>query len=539
MNCIRARRFFKLCLVISAVSFCDRTFAQSPETLKVAYRSESDDLMSLERVSVLPFTDNLQGIYSRPLEAHFISLINGMHRWDYVPANSSGPILSPEELENAPEKAKELSQGLGADGFFSGRISKGPNGVSIHLSLFLSKDGKLISQAILKDYKQFNLNDLKEQMQRLLSEIVTRLPYSARVLSRDGNRVTVNLGSKDGLQPNQLLSVIQIIQLQRHPKFNFLVKTEKEVLGRIKVLKIDETLSFGVVVTEKERNAIQKNAKIGSLDYVAYGSAQDLSPGPEDALSQRQDSAIAFGKDARPWQPQSPPSFGQVGGRFGISRFNRSTNLEGVGALEGSSSIAPHVQLEGELWITPELTFAARLKQGVIPISNPRDGSSPSELGQSLSYYEASVGYRVRLGPYIWSAHVEPFLGYFSHKLFVDDANPDAFTTMQYSGVKVGVRGSTPIGGDRGVYGVGGEFSMAFRPGLKETPVTTGASSENNVTQFGIFGFKKLGERLKAIGSLDFEMYSSTFSGAGSGTETGTSASQRFVTVSGGVVYMF
>jgi hypothetical protein len=539
VNCIGSRRFFHLCLAISAVSFCGRTLAQAEESPQAAYRSESDDLISLDKVSVLPFTDNLQGIYARPLEAHLVSLINGMHRWDFVPASTAGPILSPEELENSPEKARDASRGLGADGFFAGRVSKGPLGVTIHLSLFLSKDGKLISQAILKDYKRFDLNDLKEQMQRLLSEIVVRLPYAGRVLSREGNRVTINLGAKDGLQANQLLSVVQIIQLQRHPKFNFLVKSEKEILGRIKVLKVDETLSFGMVVTEKERNAIQRNAKIGSLDYVSYGSAQDLTPGPEDALSQREDSAIAFGKDARPWQPQSSPSFGQIGGRLGLSRFHRSTDLGGVGALEGSNAFAPLVQLDGELWITPQFTVAARLKQGVISISNPRAGSSPSELGQSLGYYEMSFGYRARLGPYVWSAHVEPYLGYFNYKLFVDGANPEAFTTMQYSGIKVGVRGSTPIGGERGLYGVGGEFAMAFRPGLKETPVTTGASSENNVTQFGIFGFKKLGERLKVIGSLDFEMYSSNFSGAGTRAESGSSSSHRFVIISGGVAYMF
>src|ERR1035437_9318926 len=134
-----------------------------------------------------------------------------MHRWDYVPSNTSGPILSPEELESQPEKALQVSQGLGADAFFAGRITKGPNGITVHISLFLSKDGKLLSQVILKDYKQFNLADLKEQTQRLLAEIVARLPYSGRVMSRDGNRVTVNLGLRDGIQVGQLLSVIQII----------------------------------------------------------------------------------------------------------------------------------------------------------------------------------------------------------------------------------------------------------------------------------------------------------------------------------------
>lgn len=540
MNCKSVRRFIvKSFISLGAISFCYKTFAQQPPSaLQAAYRSDADSLITLDRVSVLPFTDNLQGIYARPLEEHFISLINKMHRWDYVPSNSSGAVLSPDELEASPEKAKQATNGLAADGFFAVRISKGPNGVIIHLSLFLVKDGKLISQAVLKDYKQFDLNDLKSQMERLLAEIVQRIPYSGRVLSREGNRVTVNLGSKDGVQPNQMLSVIQIIQLQRHPKFNFLIKTEKEVLGRVKILKVDETLSFGVVVNEKERDTIQKGSKTGSLDFVNYGAPQSLNSGPEEDLSQRDGSAIAFGKDARVWKPQSPASFGQVGARLGISRFNNTLNFT-AGTLEAANAFAPIVQLDGELWITPELTFAARLKQGIMPVANPRASSSPKELGESLSYYEASLGYRLRLGPYVWSPHLEGFVGYFNYQLFVDNASPEALTSMNYSGMKFGVRGATPIGGEMGLYGVGGEFNIAFHPSLHEVPVTSGASSTNYITQFGVFGFRKMGERLRLVFGADLENYATTFSGSGTRAESAYSSSHRYVTFNGGMTYMF
>lgn len=536
MICKHLRRFIKLCVfTIALVSLADRTFAQERGT----YHSDIDDLLTVEKVSVLPFTDNLQGIYARPLEGYFISLVDQMHRWDYLPANSSGAILSPEELEASPEIAKQASANLGVDAFFAGRVTKGPNGVTIHISLFLSKDGKLLSQAILKDYKQFNLSDLKEQTQRLLAEIVTRLPYAGRVLSREGNRITVNLGRRDGLQVGQMLSVIQIIQAQRHPKFNFLVRTDKEIFGKIKVLKVDETLSFGNVVTEKEKGAIQKNAKIGPLDFVSYPGNESLSltPSPEEALGQRDDSKIAFGKDAKAWQPGPPPTFGQIGGRLGIGRFTQNTELSGAGGLSASDSFAPSIILEGEIWITPEWTFQARLKQGIVSLKNPRSGSSPEKLNQSMSEYEAGFGYMFRFGPYIWSPYLEPFLGYFTYKMYSDTASPEVFNTMEYNGFKFGVRGSSPIDA-AGDYGVGGEFCMAWKPGLNESPYSSGSSS-NNVIEFGVFGFKKIGERLKAQAQLDFDMYSSTFSGGGNRTNPASSASQRYTTLSGGLYYMF
>lgn len=515
-----------------------RTFAQ--EAQAQAYHSDADDLLTLEKISVFPFTDNLEGIYARPLESHFISLVDKMHRWNYLPANGSGPLLAPEELESDPEKVKQVTQGMGVDGVFVARVSKGPNGVTIHLSLFLTKDGKLLSQAVLKDYSQFDLNSLKEQLERLLAETVSRLPYAGRVLSRDGNRVTINLGTKDGIQPNQLLNVIQIIQSQRHPKFNFLIKTEKEIIGKIKVLKVDETLSFGAVVTEKEKGAVQKNNKIGSLDSVSYGEAESLSPAatPEESLAQNGDQRHVFGKNAHAWKPQDPPSLGQAGVRLGLSRYIANTTLEGVGALEASNYFAPSIELDAELWITPEWIFFGSIKQGIVPVSNPRSGSQPTQLSQALSEYEAGFGYAIRLGPHVWSPLIEPFASYFNYRLFVDDSTPKALTTMQFSGLKLGLNASGPVSDD-GRYGVGGRFSIALNPSLTETPVTSGSKSKNSVISFGILGYKKLGERLRAQVNLDLEMYSSSFSGTGTRAESASSTSQRFTTLSGGLYYMF
>lgn len=504
----------------------------------IVYKSEADSLLTIEKIAVLPFTDNLQGIYARPLETHFIQAVQNMHRWDFVQATSSGPLLSPEELEDSSAKALQVSQGLGADAFFAARVLKGPSGVSIHLSLFLTKDGKLLSQAVLKDYQRFDLGDLKEQLQRLLSELTARLPYAGRVLSRDGTRVTVNLGLRDGIQNGQVLSVIQIIQAYRHPRFNFLIKTEKEIFGKIKILKVDETLSFGTIITEKERGTIQKNSKIGPIDFITYagGDTLTLTSSGQDGLTDKEENKFVFGKNAHAWTPASPPSFGQLGARLGMSRFSGAMEMDNVGGLEGTNNFAPSVILDGELWITPEWTFTATLKHGIISVRNPRAGGQPSELGQSLSYYEAGLAYAIRLGPSLWSPQISPYVSYFNYRLFVDDSSPEAFTTQQYSGLKLGVKGSAPVGDD---FGAGGVFSTALSPSMQESPVPSADDSKASVVQFGVFGYKKYSERLRVQLNLDFEMYSASLSGRGQRVNAASSASQRYTTLSGGIYYLF
>src|SRR6202034_2181734 len=102
-----------------------------------------------------------------------------------------------------------------------------------------------------------------------------------------------------------------------HPKFNFVVNTEKEIIGKIKVLQVDDTLSFGTVIMEKQRHAIDRGAKIDSLEVISYsGNDAGLVPAGEQDLQDRQDAKVAFGEGAKAWKPMSEPSLGQVGARL-------------------------------------------------------------------------------------------------------------------------------------------------------------------------------------------------------------------------------
>lgn len=518
---------------------CASLASAQPVTSGAVYKSEIDELLTVETVSVLPFSDNVQGIYARPLENHFSEVLGKQHRWDLLPVNSVGPVLSPEDLEDDLEKAKQMAGGIAANAFFACRISKGPNGVTIILSLFLTKDAKLLAKATMKDERSFDVAELKKQIEELLSKVTAQIPYQGRILSRDGQRVTVNVGRKDGIQAGQIISVVQLIAATRHPKFNFLINTEKEIIGKVKILKVDETLSFGTLVTEKEKGAVRKGAKIAGLDFVTYPETSALSdPSGGQDLTERQDSKVAFGDNPSSWLPKRTPTFGQVGARLGNTFYSGTTSVDGVGALNGSTYLAPSVSLDLELWLTPAISMHAAFKQGIIPIDNPRDGSSPNNLNQSLTQYELLFGYNFRFSPTAWGPSVELLAGYLNYRLFVDDASPEAFTTMTYSGIKAGVRGNFPID-KASLYSGGAEAFMIFQPNLSESPVTSGASSKSTINMFGVFGFKKLSENLKAMAKLDFEQYTSSFSGAGTRAENASSSSQRHTTVSGGLYYLF
>ncbi|NCN95122.1 MAG: hypothetical protein GW917_00190, partial [Bdellovibrionales bacterium] len=501
------------------------------------YLSPEDKIFDIDRISVSAFFDNAQGIYSRPLERHLVDRLSKSHRFNFIPASSSLKPVSPEALLRDPQAAKTFGQSEKVNAFFSGRISQFPTGLQMSVYLFLTQDGTPLIQGELKNLKNDSIEYLQGQLDILLKQILERLPYSGRVLSRTDLSVTVNLGEKDGIRKGQELTAIQFISVTRHPKLKFLINTKKEIVGKIKILKTEPTLSFGAVTFEKEKEIIQKGTKIDTLETVEYSDIETGFEGIKPKSKDLSNQESIFGENPKAWKPMNRPAFGRVIGKAGLTRFQHNIDVSGVGGLSASTNFAPVIDLEGEVWITSEWTAHAQVKQGLIMVSNPRVGSSPSDLSQTMSSYELLLGYRFRFGPSGPSSFAEPFLGYYKHELFADSTQPQTFTTMKYSGFKMGVMGEFPVTKDE-VWRAGGKVSYAVTSNLSESPVTSGGSS-NNVIQFQFYGSKALSARLRVLGSLDFEQFSSSFSGRGTRTEAATSSSIRYMTFTGGAAYSF
>lgn len=498
------------------------------------YKSEVDELLTMASIAVAPFSDNAEGIFARPLEEETKRVIDGDHRWNLLPLNllRAGPSI--KLLQMNQEAISELFNATTADAFIVGRAIKSPDTIQIELGLFLRKDQKLLLEEKSGEIKRTDIPGLKVEVKKLVEKLISRIPYDGKILSRTGERVTINLGSKDGVREGQQLSVILISEVVRHPKFHFLVNTEKVLLGQLLILKAEDQLSFARIVNEKEKEAIQVGAKITGLQFVEYAEDQ-TGLSPINSKSKK----FSFGENPQAWVPVDPPGFGRVGARIGLGLFEAATRLEEAGSLSASNSSYPQIVLDGELWVTPNWMITAKMQQGVIPIKNDAS-SSPNNLNQSLGFYEVLAGYNIRMNEHIWGPEVALLAGWFDYRLFVDDSNPRTFTTMGFSGPKVGVRGALPFGPSQ-EWRFGAEFFLYLNPQLRETPVQSGDRSSTNINHFGLFGGKRLGERLMVTGHLEFIQFVVNFSGRGSRSENdfASSASQRHTQLSAGIHYFF
>ncbi len=519
-----------------------QTQSQS-ENSQTQYLSAIDEALTIHKVTLLPVQDNLDNIYAQPIQEHLLSVIENDPQWSYVPLVSNNPDLRANDLDENPSLTQQLLIESQSDAIITTQLIKGAKGISITMKLLLRFDGQVFLSEQLRNYSQFSIHALKAEIKTLYHKLKNKLPYEALILSRFKNQVTINLGTKNGIETDQIVNVIQILQLKRHPKLKFIVGTDTEILGKIKITKVDDTLSFGLILSEKERGLIKKNFKIGRIGFVQYTHSElEDGNGSAKGLSDRLDGLISFGKNPKEWVPKRPPSFGKVSFSLGLGSYQANENLRTAGSVEGRAAIYPSLDLYGELWINPRWILGAELRSGIISTPNNLSNSTPSNLNHAMNRYDMTLGYNILFDDF-WGPKLGLRLGLFSYSMNVDNSEPTAFTSKTYSGYLLGLIGSFPIDPQK-IWTLGSELFVYFNSNLSEKPVSSGSSS-STINHFNFFVNKKLSEHFSLKGTLNFQIYRSTYSGSGTrncseGTcDSGIDSSQRHTLLLGGIEYYF
>lgn len=531
-------------LVLFLVSFVMSALSVSVYADRVEqsarYTSLMDQNLSLNVVTIIPTRDNVEKIYSSAIDQHLRDLIQQSHRFDLSEKTALIEGIHPDELEESPDRVKALKDQLGGDGAISCGLIKGPNGISIKLDLFLFYNGELFAQEILKNHPRFEIKEINDQITKMYYKLIQRIPYDGILLSRRGTRVTLNMGTRNGLKSGDIVSAIQILNVERHPKFRFLVASEKEFLGRVKIVKTEESLSFGIILSELEKGALQQNTKLIGAKTVNYADSDSSTEFDEATEHHSFDNkTTTTSADPTEWIPKKPPTFGLVALTLGFGSYGGNLSLSSE-TLNTKSSFYPNIALNGELWLTTNWMARALIQQGIISVANPRASSSPSTLSLALNKYLFQLGYNFLMNDEFFGPKIILFFGYSTQSLFADNTTPTVLTSTEYYGYNMGLRGSFPFGINN-KWELGAEFDLVMAPGVRETPVTSASSTHNTINEFSFFGSYKYYENLHIIGSLEFSLLTTGYSGSGTRTDSqsGLSSSQNYSHFNGGVRYLF
>lgn len=510
-------------LIALSLLFPFMTLAQS-----TTFVSQIDKDLSIKNISVAPLADNVSSIYAAPLTDKLTETIKSDRQWDLIPYAKDAKY-TPEQFEDNPNNVKSVLTKIKADALLSGRISKGPSGISIKLTLFSAADGLPIAQEASKEYPGFELSDLKIQVDAVYTKLKQKILYNGVVLSRKGNLVTMNMGSSFGLKPGSEITAVQIINVTRHPRFKFIVSSEKVILGTITLSKVDDSLSFGSIVAEKEASAIKVGTKLTANDFIVYPEIPMTGEGKlAPDLNDRKDSEYILGNKPKEWLPERAPTYGKVGLLFGLGSYAVNNSVVG-GTSAGSNQLVPSVHLNGEMWLSSNWQLNLLLRQYVFSVGNGYPGtSSPDRINISSAETALSVAYNFLVGDDFFGPKIQVAGGMSNFNSTVDASTPLAFNSMKYSGMFIGIGGSFPLQNESNApISLGGQFKYFLFPAASESPGSSASAQSTSIASFNMNFNYKISERFNYKTLLIFDQF------------RGSVASHTITTLAMGLEYMF
>lgn len=492
-----------------------------------SYVSAVDKDLSIRQVAVFPMTDNLSGIYAGPLTESLRSRISMDPRWSLVETGNFSI-----GLEESSARIQEAMKTLKANAVLTGRVQKGPAGLSLRLTLYVGSSGLPLLVEEVVEPRQFSIDRMTALLKESLQRLRDRLPFHGIVSSRRGQQVTINLGQNSGLRDGDIVDIIQILRVNRHPKLSFMISTDKEILGKARIFKADEELSFANLVYEKESGVVVPQLKVLAPRPIIY--AEPVTAG---GASARADAPLAFGEKPIEWLPEPTPQYGRAQILGGIGQYAQSSSFRTGGSVSGSNALTPNLALMAEGWLNRDWWVGFSLRQSAFTVNNGIANSTPSKINMSLSKYDVSAGYNFLLGNDFFGPKLQLSLGMAQFKSRADESNPLLFSNIDFGGTFLGFNFNTNLG-EESLWDVGARMKYYLSPSASDS-ADSGSVKSVSANDFAFLLARRVRQNFRYVGELNFEYYSTDFNNNGSRNPGVKSNSHRATTLWLGLEYAF
>jgi hypothetical protein len=211
-----------------------------------------------------------------------------------------------------------------------------------------------------------------------LNKVLRGIPFEASVIKRDGYRVVLDRG-RGVLRVGMELPVYTIEGFNGQLLF--------EETGLIGITQVDENLSFGKILGEKQPREIAEGNKIRLPETpVTQLSPLTLNSGDRGpaSLFEREAFEVTKGK------------LGFVHADVGPSFVSLTTTRAATGETS-NSIIAPRGALRGELWLTSKYFLEMGLGYGMASIGVRSASGQNQTVGTSISDFRFQAGYRLNI----------------------------------------------------------------------------------------------------------------------------------------------
>ena len=150
--------------------------AKNKSPFPVKYRSLVDQNILIKTVTLAPVYDNVNGIYSKPIQKLLIDLLQSDKAWGYAEiVGAENKFIENYDLN--PNDVLESLTKTNAQGLLTAFITKGPRGLSAKLKLFTHDEGLILLEESVDDFNAFEVSKLRNQFVQMYTNLKNKLPY--------------------------------------------------------------------------------------------------------------------------------------------------------------------------------------------------------------------------------------------------------------------------------------------------------------------------------------------------------------------------
>lgn len=545
--------------VLLIVFFGLNCFAQTQVTntknkspFPVKYTSEIDKKIILKTITLAPVYDNANGVYSAPIQKLLTDLLQSDKVLGYSAFPPTNKRIFVESYDTKPNDVLDVLAKTDSQGLMTALITKGPRGLNARLKLYTQDQGIVLLEESFSDLKAFELSRLRDEFVTLYHNIKNKLPYRGIIQSRRGLEVTMNLGAFNGVEVGQELAIAQILKLNRHPKLKTLVGIEKEIIGQVKVTKVEPYLSFAQIIFEKETGVVDVGTKVLPSESISYPipvlnaqgdvvgdektstakmskkQASDLAKKEEviEALDVPKKDKLIDIKHEPVVSAESEKIYKSIYALGGFSQYSESTSFVGGTSADSKQSMALSLLLGGKVSFFD--AYSADFNYHL------QSFKADNSLTYSLTKYSLMFGYTYYLDETNTGSKFIASGGYSVFKTDVSTTTPTVFTSTQTNGFAFKLEGLMPVSS----FEVGAYYQFLLSPQFTETPETSGSSSPLFNT-IGLIGYYKVSENLTYRAEIILDSLQSNFSGVSTRSLPATSTSIKNTSELFGIEYSF
>jgi hypothetical protein len=486
-------------------------------------RADLDRQYALESVGFLPSWDNVDGLFAEYVAAAYKDYFSHQSRFVVQDIGKTGALLTHaklpyQKLLEDKEVLAQVARSTHSQTLIRTRILKeGPQyRVAIEWLHAPKMEPLAIEALVLKEPAEgqaLGSSDVTAQIKAGLTQMIAKVPFLGHVTGRDGNAVTLNIGSTAGVKRGDTVVLSTIDDVKVHPLLGIIVDWRLTKTGRVEVDSVDDGISFCHVTDE------EPGIQIGRFQKITQ-----IIPAVEDTHTKLLD------EEKKP--EDEMPHLGYFTGALLPGGFSREFDATTSAASRTGGGINLGAQVEAQLWFTREIFAEVGYMYDFFHYGQSLPGQTSNSLssGANLSSVDLAVGYSYLVtgdpfGPKGWLK-----LGYQSTNYNLPSDADESIGPISFHSLFFGLGGDLPV---RNGWGATLNFNLGIVNGASEgAGFSNGGITSSTDVDFLIGGYYRYSNRMTFRVGFDVHDNGADFT-------NGNSLSQKVISLSPAILYYF